>query len=673
MNPDKVNRILSLFALLALQLLSGLQAGAQTDSLYMDLDSTTFTTRRHTSSVKTIGKAEIVDLKSIQSLPKMFGNTDPVNFIKNLPGVQTGSEYDSGIHIQGCDNSHNDISLAGVPVYGASHLFGLFSLFNPAHFSKMVFSHSSESNRLGGSLSMRLPDTLKKKVTGELSAGIMSAQGTLGIRTGKKSHLRLSARNSYINLLYGPWLKIENSPIRYGFGDYNLSWLFTPTSKDKIWLEGYFGQDNALITTGGFDVNLGVTWTNYTGAIHWEHLAPNAPQHHTIFISGYDSDGRMNQNDSRLKVQSYISNIGYKGSLTTGDFKWNAELNLYDVLPQSPESDGLYGPDHKGTPKQKAFEASLMPSYAKPISRDANIKARLRGNWYLSPEGKSHFSIDPDIALYYNAYHLGTFSVSYGMRHQHMFQTGLSNIGLPVEFWFMAGKYSNPQFSHQADFSYKVNLLQDAFSLSFNTYYKRLFNQIEYKGDLLDFFNSVYRLEDHLLKGDGWNYGMNIMIHKQSGALTGWVSYSLGRALRKFDNPEYPGIYPANHERIHELNAVASYEAGRWNFSGTFVCASGVPFTAPEYYYLSSGHIITKTGRHNGCRMRPYARLDLSVSYLFRKEAERESSINFSLYNATGRKNDVMYKLNAADGVFHYGPMSFFLRFVPSISYHLKF
>ena len=85
--------------------------------------------------------------------------------------------------------------------------------------------------------------------------------------------------------------KIENSPIRYGFGDYNLSWLFTPTSKDKIWLEGYFGQDNALITTGGFDVNLGVTWTNYTGAIHWEHLAPNAPQHHTIFISGYDSDG----------------------------------------------------------------------------------------------------------------------------------------------------------------------------------------------------------------------------------------------------------------------------------------------------------------------------------------------------------------------------------------------
>ena len=254
-----------------------------------------------------------------------------------------------------------------------------------------------------------------------------------------------------------------------------------------------------------------------------------------------------------------------------------------------------------------------------------------------------------------------------------MFQTGLSNIGLPVEFWFMAGKYSNPQFSHQADFSYKVNLLQDAFSLSFNTYYKRLFNQIEYKGDLFDFFNSVYRLEDYLLKGDGWNYGMNIMIHKQSGALTGWVSYSLGRALRKFDNPEYPGIYPANHERIHELNAVASYEAGRWNFSSTFVCASGVPFTAPEYYYLSSGHIITKPGRHNGCRMRPYARLDLSVSYLFRKEAERESSINFSLYNATGRKNDVMYKLNAADGVFHYGPMSFFLRFVPSISYHLKF
>lgn len=234
--------IVKLFALLALPALSGVEAGAQTDSLYMELDSTTLVTRRHTSAIKTVsGGVTQISLSQIQSMPKILGSTDPVNFIKNLPGVQTSSEYDSGIHIQGCDNAHNDISLAGVPIYGANHLFGFFSVFNPSHYTKMSFSRSARSNRLGGTLKMELSDTLRHPVSGEVSIGIMSSQGTIGFRCGRKSHLRLSARQSYMNLLYKKWLMIEISPIRYGFGDYNVSWLFTPTPDDRIWLEGYWG------------------------------------------------------------------------------------------------------------------------------------------------------------------------------------------------------------------------------------------------------------------------------------------------------------------------------------------------------------------------------------------------------------------------------------------------
>ena len=191
----------------------------------------------------------------IQSLPKILGNTDPLSFIRNLPGVQTSSEYDSGIHIQGCDNSHNDISLGGVPVFGATHLFGLFSIFNPSHYPKMEFRSSSGlSNRLGGMLNMELPDTLTENFSGDVNVGIMSAQGTLGIRIGRHSHLRISARNSYMNLLYKRWLKISGSPIRYRFGDYNLTWTYS-SGKDKVWVDSYFGKDNAEITERRFSVD----------------------------------------------------------------------------------------------------------------------------------------------------------------------------------------------------------------------------------------------------------------------------------------------------------------------------------------------------------------------------------------------------------------------------------
>ena len=162
------------------------------------------------------------------------------------------------------------------------------------------------------------------------------------------------------------------------------------------------------------------------------------------------------------------------------------------------------------------------------------------------------------------------------------------------------------------------------------------------------------------------------MAHKQTGNLTGWISYSLGRALRRFDNKDYTGIYPANHERIHEINAVCAYQRKRWNVSGTYVYASGVPFTAPQYYYISAGQIITKPGEHNSCRMRPYIRLDLSVTYTLSKTEKHENGLNFSLYNVLGRKNDVMYRLNYSGNTYSYGGIAFFLRWVQSVSYYHK-
>lgn len=650
------------------------ECSAQTDSLYNEIDSTIFISGKHTSSIRnTLGGMTEINLSRIQGMPQILGNTDPIRFVRNLPAVQTTSEYDSGIHVQGCDNAHNDISLAGVPVYGVSHLFGLFSIFNPAHYGKMTFSSTSYANRLGGTLNMGLPDTLSRNVSGDLTVGMMSSQGTLGIRTGDRSHLRLSARQSYLNLLYGRWLKIDQSPTKYGFGDYNLSWLITPTGQDRIYLEGYFGQDKASISVNAFDVGLAMQWRNYSGAVHWEHDADRSRSRQTLFFSGYDSRCHVTQDISHISLDSYIRTIGYKGKTQWEKTTAGIDVTYFNVLPQNPLTEGLYDVESPAQKQQNALEASIYGDYCTYLTDRLALRSHIRGNAYLSPEHKMFWSLSPDLSLTFNGYRFGKVTASYGWRHQYLFQSGMSNIGLPIEFWFMAGEYSAPQYSQGADISYDVKLLKETLSFSASVYYKRLYNQAEYKGDLFDFFGSVYHLEDHLLKGDGWNYGLNLMLHKQSGDLTGWISYSLGRALRRFDNNDYTGIYPANHERIQELNAVCSYLLGRWNLSGNFIYASGVPFTAPAYFYISSGQIITKPGEHNACRMRPYIRLDLSATYAFSGKNNRENEINISVYNATGRWNDVMYRLKQSDGVYSYGPVSFFLRWMPSISYRYKF
>lgn len=640
----------------------------------MQLDSTTFTTRRHSSVIRKTGEG-VTDINSgmLQSLPQLFGNTDPVNFIRQLPGVQTNSEFDSGIHIYGCDNSHNHISIGNVPVFGANHLLGLFSIFIPTHHEKMTFATSAgKANRLGGMLDMELPDMPEKDITGDISVGMMSSQGTIGVKTGKKSYLRASARGSYINALYKKWLNISGNPIRYSFGDCNLTWLYS-NDRDRIWADFYFGMDKAHLTENNFDVGLDVSWGNAIGALHWKRTGDIINQKHSIYYSGFLSDSDVTQASSHMNLSSYINAIGYKGEVGWNHFNVGADLAYYHIQPQSPHLSGIIGADGRIRERQNSAEASVYAEYSRTFADRWDIKARLKTSGYISPESRWFAGLSPAASVSYNLYRYGKIKASYNLGRQYLFQTGVSNIGLPIEFWLAAGRHSRPQHSHDFSISYDASFFCDALAISVSAYSKTLYNQIQYTGSLFDFFNNVYDLDNYLLKGKGWNYGVNMMIHKQTGKFTGWISYSFGRALRRFDNPEYSGIYPANHERIHELNAVASYRLGRWNFGGTFVYAGGLPFTAPEHFYISSGQIMVVYGEHNGCRMRPYIRTDLSVTYSFLKNSKQENGINLSVYNVLGRKNDIMYRITRDEDGYSYQPLSFFLQFMPSIGYYHKF
>lgn len=650
------------------------EAGAQTDSLYMSLDSTTVVSMKSSSSVQMTSEDVLeVDVQMVQSLPKFLGTTDPVHFVKLLPGVQTSTELDSGLHVHGCDASHNEISVAGVPVFGVNHLFS-FSVFNPEHYSQMQFSHSSSSNRLGGTFRMALPDTLSGKVSGKVSLGIMASQGTVGLRLGEKFHLRVSARQSYMNLLYKRWMKLNDSQVRYGFGDYNVTCIWDSGSGDRIWLDGYFGKDRVGMSEQTYDISLALDWGNYIGALHWEHKGENLSHRHTLYSSGYLSKCALEQSRASAYMPSFINTVGYRGSTRWNGFDAGAELVYYRVMPQYPNVSGIFDDMKSEKEIQNALEGTLNVDYRRKFAYDWEVKAGVKGVLFYNLESGLSGGVTPDVSLSYDARRLGKVALSYGWHQQYLFQTGLSNMGFPVEFWFVAGSHSRPQFCQNVALMYDLEFYRSMFDLTVSLYYKQLYNQVEYKGDLLDMFQTRYDLDDNLLKGRGWNYGLNVMMHKQSGSLTGWLSYSLGRALRRFENQGYTGVYPANHERIHELNAVCSYKLRKWDFGGTFIYASGLPFTAPESYYMSSGRVIARYGDYNAARMRPYIRLDLSVTYFIRKDDARESGINLSVYNVLGRRNDVHYRLNVnKQGQIAYRLQTFMMTFVPSLSYHYRF
>ena len=73
--------------------------------------------------------------------------------------------------------------------------------------------------------------------------------------------------------------------------------------------------------------------------------------------------------------------------------------------------------------------------------------------------------------------------------------------------------------------------------------------------------------------------------------------------------------------------------------------------------------------------MPPYHRLDLSVTYMLKKTATKESSLTFSLYNAYNRYNaySITFRPNPANLQQTQAIQTTLFGIVPSISYNFKF
>ena len=296
----------------------------------------------------------------------------------------------------------------------------------------------------------------------------------------------------------------------------------------------------------------------------------------------------------------------------------------------------------------------------------------LRWNIYHLP-GYTTSSLNPNLSLSYESYHTQLMA-GYAVRHQYLLQTGFSSMGLPTEFWLSCGDGKSPQYAHEFSLTAAQYLFRRRYRISVDVFYRKLYNQVEFSGSVLDYFNTKADLNKQMLFGHGENYGFNVMLNKCSGRLTGWLSYSYTQAKRRFDALGAQR-YPASHERPHEVSVVGTYSFNNhWSIGSVFVYASGTPFTAPAYVAMYNQNLLINYGEHNANRLKPYVRLDLSVNYKWRGRWIRENGINLSLYNATSRNNEIFYYVSTdEDGSFAYRATKFQLRILPSVSYFCKF
>ncbi|MCQ2083953.1 MAG: hypothetical protein MJY58_05625 [Bacteroidaceae bacterium] len=655
-------------------------ADAQSDLFgAISIDTVEVVNHSYSSPLKGIAEGLLKwDMSSLETLPQILGSANPLNTVQMLPGVQTTSEYDAGLYVNGCSNAHNAIKINGVAVYNPTHLFGLNSVFITSHFDSFQFSSQNPmnqgSNRIGGYLNMTtpLPDSTQRKFSGEFSLGMISSQGTLRYQLGPHSDISISARSSYLDFLYGNWLKIDDMNLKYNFQDANLTYDIFHNDRHLVRLNSFVSSDHlGLYESGSLDSK--VRWDNCLSSLEYAFTGNELSNSFVAYSTEYASRVGFAYNNRNIVSPSEISSLGFNESFS---YRWltvGVDYGRHHIEPQSPELSG-FRKSSKSNVTQNSQEWGAFAHFSTNLNESLKLGATVKYVGYSLEEDITEHHADAMAEAEYETAS-GIYGLKAGRRHQFLNQTGFSSIGFPTEFWFSSSDLYKPQQSLFVQASHYIDFNKGMYSLKSELYFYRLDNQVEYVGNAYDLFDGNYNLNDCLKETEGYNYGINLMLNKQAGVMTGWISYSLGRAIRWFnDDRDYK--FPSSHERVHELNCCANYKYDeRWSFGTTFTLASGNPFTAPDYFYLMNGRIMTNFSKLNRNRLPAYKRLDISCLYRIpqKHDSKVSQSVNFSIYNVMWRKNVCMYRLKVHNSAYGYFPLSFIDFPLPSVNYMIKF
>lgn len=659
-------------------------------------------------------------VSQIRYVPALLGEKDVFKVLQLMPGVQKGSEGSSGLYVRGGGPDQNLIILDDAPVYNAFHLFGFFSIFNGDALKSVELTKGGFPARYGGRLSsvveMTMKDGNKQKFAGEAGIGLISSRLLIeGPIKKDTSSFIVSARRTYIDILTRPFMP-EDANGGYYFYDLNAKINYDLNRRHKLYLSGYFGRDKfQFIDRYSYDNNYyknkgGLFWQNATGTLRWNHQVSNKIFTNTSLIySSYDlrifNEEKDKYGTYSLKYNSGIRDIALKYDLeyhVSGKYLFRAGMSTTNHLftPTAvveKDSQTLY--DFKNKITYNSQESGLYAENHININNKFQANAGLRFVHFIANE-KSYYFLEPRLSMNYLIKEGLSAKAAFATMNQSIHLLSNTGIGLPTDLWVPSTDRIRPQNSKQISAGLAQDLPEKNLIITLEGYYKWSKNNLGYKPGasflLLDDPTDAqsFTWQDNVTAGEGKSYGVELLVQKKTGKLSGWIGYTLSWTKLRFDEINFGEYFWARYDRRHDISVVAIYKL-RENItlSGTWVYGTGSAITLPlgefpatnwspltqyipnNQYYYEYYNMVTDYGEVNSFRMKAYHRFDVAVQ--FHKQMKRHKRTwEIGFYNAYSRKNPFFYFIeNEYDGQSSISKLKQVSIFpiVPSITYNIVF
>jgi hypothetical protein len=676
-----------------------------------------------------------VTIQQIKEIPALLGEKDVLKVLQLMPGVQKGSEGNSGIYVRGGGPDQNLLILDDAPVYNASHLFGFFSVFNGDALKSVELTKGGFPARFGGRLSsvieMQMKEGNREKLHVEGGIGLITSRLVVESPIGKskKSSFLVSGRRTYIDALVRPFLDKKNGDGGYYFYDLNAKANYEFSQKDRIYLSGYFGRDVFFAInkqSNGLEDEAGINWGNQTATFRWNHLFNERLFVNTSLIySNYQFKVFSNQQnisagktiDYSLNYISQIQDIGFKSDL--------------DFFPNPAHSikAGFAATFHQFSPSAIVLKDDELAKYQNDVERidateagvyvedtykpldNLRINAGLRLSSFTTPKIK-YLNPEPRIAMAWNVNNDLAVKASYATMNQYIHLISNSGASLPTDLWVPSTDKIPAQSSRQIAFGVAKDFTEKNLALTVEGYYKEMDNIVALKEGasflLQDGPEGLARdkerglsWDDQITSGRGRAYGAEFLLQRKVGKLSGWIGYTLSWNRQQFDELNFGKEFWAKYDRRHDISVVGVYHLSpKTTLTGTWVYGTGnaltvatasysptltnpgtSPFGIP---YLGSNppYIYQREspdyGERNNFRAEAFHRLDLGVQFHKIMKKGHERTWEFSIYNVYNRKNPYFYSFtNKYDNNNQSYTRSLtrysLLGIIPALSYSFKF
>lgn len=670
-----------------------------------------------------------MDIESIEKLPAFAGEVDVLKSIQLLPGVSTVGEGTAGFNVRGGSVGQNLVLLDEAPVYQSSHLFGFFSVFNPDAVKDVKLYKGGIPSTYGGRLSSILDIRMKEgnNKDYEVEGGIGTVFSRLAvegpIRKGKSSFI-IAGRRSYADVLARPFTDFLSNGAGLYFYDLTAKTNFHIDEKNRVYVSGYLGRD-----VFDFDASQGFNWGNRTATVRWNHLHSNKLfANYTAFYSKYDygfnfGSSERDKFDWAAQISTWNFKPEYNWFLNVRhELTFGGEFILYNFEPASASSVNNGEITNISLDKRKALEAALY------ISNDHKISDRLSAQYgvrysrfnyiggasfvygdtipgiekpllAIHEHGKwesiqTYHNLEPRLSVKYQLAKSASVKASYNRMSQYIHQISNTTASIPIDIWQPSDNNIKPQIGNQLALGYFKNLKDNAFEVSAETYYKWNKNQLDYIDGAELFINEF--IASQLLSGEGRAYGLEFYVKKNTGRLTGWLSYTLGKSELKVDGINFGSDrqhregkwYATRFDQRHNLKIAAFYDLNeRVSLSANFSFLSGTPTTFPTDRFTSQGYVVPyiSSNERNNFRIPNYHRLDasLTIDNVWRGKKGRKGNDNlvFSIYNLYARQNPFsIYFSQGKDRQVGDNPattsarqLSLIGTLVPAVTYNFKF